>query len=86
MEKGWKGEANECRGESKWAIEVKLRPLPKWISGGMRQAIDYAERELRDWPVLVIGEPGKRREEALVIMRLFEWENLLDDEGQVDQG
>ena len=76
FQKGWKGEENECKGEGIYALEAKLRAVPKWIMGGMIQAEEYAEREGMRFPVLVLGTPGARRTKSLVVMRMDDWEAL----------
>ena len=78
FEKGWKGEADECRGAegSAYALEAKLRAVPQWIMGGMVQAEEFAERVGARFPLLVIGKPGDKRIKSLVIMRMHDWEAL----------
>jgi len=60
------------------AVECKHRAtLPAWLAGAMAQAVDNAPEDLT--PVVVLHEHGKRADGDLVIVRLADFERLIEE-------
>ncbi len=80
---GWRGDDDECYElAGVFAPEVKYRKsLPKWLSGGMEQAYQFAQRAGKPYPILVIGTHRQKRMDSLVVMDLRHFDWIIRDAG-----
>lgn len=74
-----RGGKNDCVDTPGWSVELKLLARPTW--GAMNQAVLQAEASRRrpgDIPVALVKQKGRGRQDkdALVIMRLEEFEQF----------
>jgi len=82
MECGWRGEEDECRDVDEmcapFAPEVKYRKsFPQWLTGAWKQALEYAERVGKVWPIVVLMTKSQNRMKSLVIMDLEHFDDLI---------
>ena len=89
MECGWRGEEDECYDTgptldcpTRFAPEVKYRQrFPNWLTDAWTQAVEYAERVGKPYPIVVLGTARQNRMDSLVVMDLRHFDWLMKEAG-----